>query len=600
MKFKKGIALLLSVLMITSMIGIHAFATESTDVAKNGTHVYKSLTEAINDAQDGDTITLLKDCAFDWDSAYQFKKSLTFTGNYTMTTDTYGFYISAEKTIKLDGCKLNMKNISYSHNGDGQVNWTAIIMGTKSKLLLDNEAILSISGGNKEAAIQGISTCGNAEVALDHKSKIYVKDCKEDAFERVDNNLNTKDKINVLNGSEIEVDHCRGAFINTFDITVTKSTVNVHDCTANASNGSNFYITDSTVSVTNSGTHGISASDFIVDQSTVISNKNGANGITVGGKMEVKNKSKIEIVENKCTISSKWTHPGALVVKSGGIIDKTCNVRIVNNQGSGISVLGGTFTMDAGVVSKNVAEKLTIGGGVYNKGTFIMNTGVSIYDNDASVAGDDLYNEDGATFTLQDTDTMDVTDPQSSVDITGWFYDGKKNAEDTPRWNVTEKPYYYEESADFTSVSQLTALKAAHPLEKYTVTVNYLDKSTNEKIAKSYTFEDYEGEKYDVTAYDKIKIEKYNYDSTTGDKLSDVFDKDKIINVWYSAVIEIEDPEPPLVNPDNNNKGDNNNQKDSNNLVKTGDNTNIALGLLLLALSFTVMTSFIRKKKNAR
>lgn len=591
MKFRNVIALLLSVFVLTSVIGIHAFAEEGTDVAKIGTQVYSSLSEAINEAKDGDTITLLKDCSFDWNAAYRFEKSLTFTGNYTMTTNTYGFYITPGKTIKLDGSKLNMVSISYSHNGDSQVNWTAIIMGTGSKLLLDNEAQLSISGGNAEADIQGISTCGNTEITLDNTSKIYAKDCGEDAFERVSNDLNTKDKINLFNHSEIEVDHCRGAFIHTFDITVNKSVIDVHDCTGNASNGSNFYITDSTVSFINSGAHGISAAELIIDHSTVTSDKNGANGITVSGKMEIKNYSKVEVAENKCSISSKWTHPGALVVKSGGTIDKTCDVRIIYNQGSGISVLGGTLTMDAGVVSKNVAEKLTIGGGVYNKGTFIMNTGVSIYDNDASVAGDDLYNEPDATFTLQDTDTMNVTDPQSSVDITGWFYDGKKNAEETPRWNVTEKPYYYEESTEFTGISQLTALKAAHPLEKYTVTINYLDKATNKTIAESHTFTDYEGEKYDVTAYDKIKIEKYNYDSTTGDKLSDVLDKDKIINVWYSAVVDIEDPELPLVNPDINNKKD-------NNLVETGDSANIALGLLLFALSFAAMTSLVRKKKN--
>lgn len=593
MKFRKGIALLLSVFMITSVIGIHVSASEGTDVAKIGTNIYPSLTEAINNAQDGDTITLLNDCSFGWNSAYQFEKSLTFTGNYTMTTNTYGFYIKPGKTIKLDGSKLNMVNISYSHNGDGQVNWTSIIMGSESKLILDNEAKLSIEGGNAEAAIQGISTCGNAEITLDNKSKINIKDCGEDAFERVSNDLNTKDKINVLNHSEIEVDHCRGAFINTFDITITESIVNVHDCTGNASNGSNFYITDSTVSFINSGAHGISASEFIVDNSTVTSNKNGANGITVSGKMEIKNKSKVEVSENKCGISSKWTHPGALVVKSGGTIDKTCDVRIIYNQGSGISVLDGTLTMDAGVVSKNVAEKLTIGGGVYNKGTFIMNSGVSIYDNDASVAGDDLYNEADATFSLQDTDTMNVTDPQTSVDITGWFYDGKKNAENTPRWNVTEKPYYYEESSELAGVSQLTALKAAHPLEKYTVTVNYLDKSTNEKVAKSYTFTNYKGEQYDVTAYDKIKVEKYSYNSTTGDKLSDVFDKDKVINVWYSAVVDIDDPDVPLVNPDND--GNNNNNDIA---VETGDRTNTAFYLLLLALSCTVMISLLSVKRN--
>ena len=44
---------------------------------------------------------------------------------------------------------------------------------------------MSIEGGNAEATIQGISTCGNAEITLDNKSKINIKDCGEDAFERV-------------------------------------------------------------------------------------------------------------------------------------------------------------------------------------------------------------------------------------------------------------------------------------------------------------------------------------------------------------------------------------------------------------------------------
>lgn len=52
MKFRKGIALLLSVFMITSVIGIHVSASEGTDVAKIGTNIYPSLTEAINNAQD--------------------------------------------------------------------------------------------------------------------------------------------------------------------------------------------------------------------------------------------------------------------------------------------------------------------------------------------------------------------------------------------------------------------------------------------------------------------------------------------------------------------------------------------------------------------
>ncbi|MGI5928899.1 leucine-rich repeat protein [Pseudoflavonifractor sp.] len=70
----------------------------------------------------------------------------------------------------------------------------------------------------------------------------------------------------------------------------------------------------------------------------------------------------------------------------------------------------------------------------------------------------------------------------------------------------------------------------------YTVTVNYLDKATGEKIADSYTAPSrIEGSRYDVSEYDAIAIDGYTYDSTGGDPLTGVLNSNKVVNVYYTA-----------------------------------------------------------------
>ena len=70
----------------------------------------------------------------------------------------------------------------------------------------------------------------------------------------------------------------------------------------------------------------------------------------------------------------------------------------------------------------------------------------------------------------------------------------------------------------------------------YTVTVNYLDKATGEKIAESYDSPSrIEGSRYDVSEYDAIAIDGYTYDSTGGDPLTGVLNSNKVVNVYYTA-----------------------------------------------------------------
>ena len=92
----------------------------------------------------------------------------------------------------------------------------------------------------------------------------------------------------------------------------------------------------------------------------------------------------------------------------------------------------------------------------------------------------------------------------------------------------------------------------------YTVTVNYLDKETGEKISASYVSpSQIEGSRYDVTDYDAIAIDGYTYDSTSGDALTGILNSNKVVNVYYVAEeTDIDDDDTPTTDlPDEPDEG---------------------------------------------
>jgi len=66
-----------------------------------------------------------------------------------------------------------------------------------------------------------------------------------------------------------------------------------------------------------------------------------------------------------------------------------------------------------------------------------------------------------------------------------------------------------------------------------TVTVHYYDKDTGTKIADSFSVRQERNSAYDVSEQNAIAIDGYTYDSTDGDALSGVLDRNKVINVYY-------------------------------------------------------------------
>lgn len=81
---------------------------------------------------------------------------------------------------------------------------------------------------------------------------------------------------------------------------------------------------------------------------------------------------------------------------------------------------------------------------------------------------------------------------------------------------------------------------------KYDITVNYLEQGTGKVLHEQHTERHRSGYKYDVTGFDAISIDGYTYVETTGDALTGTLNRDKVINVWYTAEVELPEPSTPL------------------------------------------------------
>ncbi len=102
----------------------------------------------------------------------------------------------------------------------------------------------------------------------------------------------------------------------------------------------------------------VTAGNLAIHHSTVNANGNGGNGIHVTGKLTIDQKSTVTVQENDCSISSKWTIPGALMIAGQSKISDS-TVTIQNNGGSGIYQKAGSLTVEDDAkltIVKNTAE----------------------------------------------------------------------------------------------------------------------------------------------------------------------------------------------------------------------------------------------------
>lgn len=517
MKSKKLFgALLISLVLVLFPNIVKAEEVDVINVARIGETEYATLDEAVAAAESNDVIELLKDAET---AGLNLNKNLTIKSagkeKNKITFTKYG--------IALWGVSLDFENVEITMNGIGSTpytaewNWMAICASKNASLTLNN-TIMTMDGtgaGNAHA----IYFCSNNKLNIINGSILTIKNYQQDALEwdGGDGGYN----VNIIDSTFVS-DHNRSGFTGTFYATITKSTVNVINSTGNGSNGSHFIITDSTVNFNDNGAHGLSAGILTINNSTVNANNNGGNGIHTNNALTIVNHSEVTVMGNDCSISSKWTIPGAIHVGSGtSLIDETTTLIVKDNNGSGIYLKSGSLDLQAGTITGNIAVKLGIGGGVNNHGSLLtIADNVEIYNNRADIAADDIFNNEGSTIKFSNVGAnWNLTKLREDEEIlndcsdriNGWYDDSESNRWEAHYDNEEENYIVLVESGEYTN--QL-AIKAAH--DRGTVVIKYVDEEENE-IADSIVLEPgisedtFETSALDLTEknyqFDKVKYE---------------------------------------------------------------------------------------------
>ena len=436
-------------------------------VAMIGTELYTSLDDAVEKAEEGSTITLLKDCEL----TKGFNKTLTFTGHHKITIP---------KQLTSDGegwmCFGLYDPSRVLTFDDVEVEWIApekdaswLMLQLNGKIHVDNGASLTFKFDSK-------ATKTHCAIYMHNGSSIDVTDGSTFKIlgfntagitgDAIQIDQSTTVNIKVSGKSTFLIDGTNRGYVNSPVINVEDSTFTVQNCTSNASNGGNFTATNSKVTYQNNKGHGLSAGNVILKNTDFLSDNNGLYGVYVNGKFLVDKDSTMTVTNNSYDGDCAGVNLTAAV--NDGRVEAGAVVTITGNKCSGFSSRG-VCTFEEGsklTITNNINDKgsASYGGGIYNtKSTahLTLPSDAVIYNNHAVTGGDDIYNTGEITFSHVGTDwILDDT----NLPITGWYFDGNNNGTTTNRWS---KSNYYELFNLFDESGKATltgtyALKAAH------------------------------------------------------------------------------------------------------------------------------------------
>ena len=453
---------------------------------------YEKLDDAVENAEEGATIELLRDCNL----TQGFNKTLTFTGTGKISVDTqltsngeswmcFGLY-DPTRVLAFDG-----PGVSIEWTSDGSAPWLMLSLtgtlkvtngatftfkfdsrttGTRNAVYMNAGSLLEVSNGST-FQILGVGTDGNSGqgIQLDKTGTA---------------NIAVTDKSTFL------IDGTNRGYVNSPSIRVEDSTFTVQNCTSNGSNGGEFVAINSNITYENNNGHGLSAGNVTIQNSTLNCNKNAYYGLTYSGDMTMDATSVINATENGYGYTG-----GGLRAYGKSDVESDAEINILDNKHNGMENYG-TFNMESRVqfVATGNNEPSTNGGGIYNggsltlpEGAVVMNnyaaqtgggicnagivfmpSSVQLYNNHAGDAGDDIFNRDEAAASFYPVgEEWTLDDCNHSID--GW-YDDSEGA----RWEAHVAPYHVNEFTEFddlmgaSHVTGVRALKAAHgiaPLE---------------------------------------------------------------------------------------------------------------------------------------
>lgn len=379
---------------------------------------------------DGATIELLADAQT---KGLNLSRDLTIDGAGHSLTFT-------DKGVALWGHALVLKNVNASMSGVGSTpytaewNWMSVCASKDASLTLD-AASLSMDGAGQN--VHAIYFCSNNKLNLRNGSNLTIKNYGQDALEwdGGDGGYN----VNIEGGSTYTSDHNRSGFTGTFTASVDASTVNVTNSTGNGSNGSHFDIKNgSVVDFSDNGAHGLSSGNLSIANSKVTANNNGYNGIIFTGKGQFTNAD----VQVTGTLGKSYWNAGIRLMKKNASldVDAASKVSITGNYVTGLFLDAGahaTFAEGAALtITGNDASQANcstkrdlaqMGGGVVVRSgaNLTLPNSAVIDNNNAAVAGDDVYVEAGGSILLGATHNEDALNGFGGCGhaIDGWYDD---------------------------------------------------------------------------------------------------------------------------------------------------------------------------------
>ena len=440
-----------------------------TFTATIGDTKYDTLDAAINAAQDGATIEIGNDEGLI--TVNEIRKNIVINGNgHTVTipdqekTEHRSLDIFASLTF-------NNTNVKFANNLNAKNIWSATL-NSNGALTLDEGSTCTIE-------THGIYATPNTSINVKGGSKLTIRNTTYTAMMGENYAL-----LNIENDSHLLIENSAINGMTRFITTVTGSTLRVLNCANQGLVRCPLTLDDSTAEISGNdyGISGYNKTDVLTmknGSSLTMEDNNSAGIFLYGGNIDVQDGTTLTITgTGKDRDNTDDRSVGALAVyyyyntyTANVTFADGASVNLVDNAVSAINN-DGTLYIGKGTTITNNGSKALYGGGIQNRGDITIAPDAKVYNNRASVAGDDIYNTTGDgmdrdqnTVTYTGSLTLSPVGENWVLDkcqhpIVGWYQDGKEK-----RWNGDGKDteYYadeYEVKAE--AVSDALALKAAH------------------------------------------------------------------------------------------------------------------------------------------
>ena len=444
-------------------------APAETFTAKIDGTEYETLDAAINAAQDGDTIEIGNNEGLI--TVNEIRKNIVINGKgHTVTipdqakTEHRSLDIFASLTF-------NNTNVKFANNLNAKNIWSATL-NSNGALTLDEGSTCTIE-------THGIYATPNTSINVKGGSELTIRNTTYTAMMAENYAL-----LNIENDSHLLIEKSAINGMTRFITTVTDSTLRVLNCANQGLVRCPLTLDGSTAEISGNdyGISGYNKTDVLTmkNRSSLTMEDNNSAGIFLyGGNIDVQDGTTLTITgTGKDLDNTDDRSVGALAVyyyyntyAANVTFADGASVNLVDNAVSAINN-DGTLYIGKGTTITNNGSKALYGGGIQNRGDITIAPDAKVYNNRASVAGDDIYNttgdgmdKDQNTVTYTGSLTLSPVGENWVLDdckdpIVGWYQDGEEK-----RWNgdAADENYYADEyTVDKKAVSDALALKAAH------------------------------------------------------------------------------------------------------------------------------------------